>query len=295
MSASQSSAPPSLFGDDEPQGQHYAEGRSLNAPFAWYGGKAYYAKWIIERFPEHRVYIEPFGGAANVLLRKRPSEVEVFNDLDERVVNFFRVLRNREQLEELVRLSTLTPYSRADFTELAAMPEPEQPAERAWWFFVRCRQAVGGLGMAKLYPKSWAVSLRTRRGMAEPVSKYLSAVDGLEDVAERFRTVLIERTPAVELIRKHDAPDVLFYCDPPYVPETRHGGMASTYSCEMTVEQHEELLEALRQCRGKAMLSGYASGLYDERLTDWRRETLDARSHVSNSGENRVEVLWMNF
>src|SRR5205823_285703 len=90
------------------EGGDYYLPDSPSAPFAWYGGKAYYAKWIIGHFPKHRVYIEPFGGAANILLRKRPSEVEIFNDLDERVINFFRVLRSPRQFEELQRLSTLT-------------------------------------------------------------------------------------------------------------------------------------------------------------------------------------------
>ena len=97
----------------------------LRAPFAWYGGKASHASWLLAYFPEHRVFVEPFGGAANVLLSKRRSEVEIYNDLDARLSNFFRVLRERDSFDELVRLSTLTPYSRADFEQLAAMEEPE--------------------------------------------------------------------------------------------------------------------------------------------------------------------------
>lgn len=113
-----------------------------NAPVAWYGGKAYYAKEIIARFPPHEVYVEPFGGAANVLLRKKPSEVEIFNDMDNRIVDFFRVLRDKTLFAELVRLVSLTPYSRQQFERLVEMPEPEDLVEKAWWFFVRCRQAT---------------------------------------------------------------------------------------------------------------------------------------------------------
>ena len=69
-----------------------------DAPIAWYGGKHYLARWIIEQMPDHRVYDEPFGGMAGVLLKKEPSEVEVFNDLDGRAVNFFRVIRDRERV-----------------------------------------------------------------------------------------------------------------------------------------------------------------------------------------------------
>lgn len=295
MGETRAETPETLFPLDDRRSGYDAGARGMSAPFAWYGGKAYYAAWIIDAFPKHRVYIEPFGGAANILLRKRPSEVEVFNDLDDRVVNFFRVLREEDSFERLVRKLSLTPYSRGEFAELAETPEPDDPVDRAWWFFARCRQAVGGLGMADLGAKSWALSLRTRRGMAEPVSKYLSAIDGLEPIAERFRSVVIERRPAIELIEKHDADDVFFYCDPPYVPETRHGGKASTYSCEMTYDDHVELLRALKSCRGSVMISGYDSGLYEQELRDWRREELTTKAHLKNSGAERTEVIWMNY
>ncbi len=269
--------------------------KTLRSPFAWYGGKAYYANWIIDKFPDHRVFIEPFGGAANILLRKPISQVEVFNDLDSRLVNFFTVLRERELFEQLIIKMELTPYSREIFSKLAQQEEPSEPVERAWWFLVRCRQALGGLGMSKLYTKSWAVSLRTRRSMAEPVSKYLSAIEGLEDIAKRFQTVLIENIPAQELIKKHDNDDVLFYCDPPYVPETRHKKMAATYAHEMTVEEHKEMLDLLNNVKAKVVISGYDCELYKKELKGWRREVLETKSYMSNSGQKRLEVIWMNF
>lgn len=271
------------------------ETTKLRSPFAWYGGKAYYANWIIKHFPDHRVFIEPFGGAANILLRKPISPVEVFNDLDSRLVNFFTVIRERELFEKLIIKMELTPYSREIFNELAMQEEPSEPVERAWWFLVRCRQAIGGLGMSKLYKKSWAVSLRTRRSMAEPVSKYLSAIEGLEDIAKRFQTVLIENISAHELIKKHDNEDVLFYCDPPYVPETRHNKKAATYAHEMSLEDHKEMLELLKNAKAKVIISGYDCPLYKEELKDWRKKTLETKSLISNSGENRQEIIWMNF
>ena len=174
-------------------------------------------------------------------------------------------------------------------------PEPDAPVERAWWFFVRCRQAIGGLGMSKLVPKSWAVSLRTRRAMAEPVSKYLSAIDALPQVAERLRTVLIESISALDLMKRHDAEDVFFYCDPPYLPETRYGKKAATYGVEMSLEEHETLLKEFVAAKGKIMVSGYASELYDSTLAGWRREELQGKSHMANSGQRRTEVIWMNW
>ena len=269
--------------------------KGLKSPIAWYGGKAYYAEWLIERFPDHRVYVEPFGGAANVLLRKPQSEVEVYNDVDDRVVNLFRVVRDPEQFERLRMLLDLTPYARGEFAGLLELPPSDDPVEKARRFFAICRQARGGMGMSKLSKNCWAYSRRTRRDMAEPVSKYLSAIDGLEDVAARLRTVMIESRPAIELIPRYDGEDSFFYLDPPYMPETRHGNKAATYAHEMTVDDHAALLDALLQIKGKAMLSGYAAPLYDEKLKTWRREELKTKAHMANSGEERTEVIWFNY
>lgn len=264
-----------------------------DAPVAWYGGKFYLARWIIEHLPAHRVYVEPFGGMANVLLKKHPGEVEVFNDLDGRVVNLFRVLRDQKQFEELKRLAELTPYSREQFAELCSLPEPLDAIEKAYWFFVRCRQARGGIGMSNITANAWATSTRTRRGMPEPISKYLSALDGLGAVADRFRRVMVESLPAIKLIKKYDGPEVLFYCDPPYLGSTRHAGKAATYHVEMTDADHHSLLLQLQQCVGKVVLSGYPSPLYDRLLSNWQRIERPMKVQFSNSGGNRIEVLWI--
>lgn len=277
-----------------PMGNWY-DRRGPKAPIAWYGGKYYIAKWIIDHIPEHRVYVEPFGGMANVLLKKHPSEVEVFNDLDDRVVNLFRVIRDPDRLQELKRRSELTPYSRSEFVSLCEEPEPEDEVDRAWWFFVRCRQARGGIGMSAITKTAWATSKRTRRGMPETISKYLAAIDGLDDVAQRFRHVVLEAMPAIELIKKYDGPDVLFYCDPPYPAETRHGRRAQKYAFEMTDLEHRILLETLKACSGKVLLSSYDTPLYSSYLKNWNRSCRDTRVQLSNSGGDRQEILWQNW
>lgn len=284
----------SLF-DAAPPAPTFEAENGLRAPFAWYGGKAAHASWLLKQFPEHRVFVEPFGGAANVLLSKRRSEVEIYNDLDARLTNFFRVLRDRKSFDELVRLASLTPYSRDEFVQLTLMDEPVEPVARAWWFFVRARQAYGGAGMTKLTACFWAVSVRTRRHMAESVSKYLSAIDSLPAIADRFRTVVVESLAAVELLAKYDAEDVFFYCDPPYLPDTRFLQKATMYGCEMTVEDHEKLLQAVLPLRGKVMISGYPSELYDRVLAGWQKSTRAVKSQMGNSGEERTEVIWMNY
>ncbi len=265
------------------------------APLAWYGGKGRLARWIIEQMPAHRTYVEPFGGMANVLLKKQPSEIEVFNDRDGRVVNLFRVIRDPTGLAELKRRCELTPYARREFAACCQSPEPSDPVERAHWFFVRCRQARGGLGASEIAPNAWATSTRTRRKMPEPVSKYLFAIDGLEAVAERFRQIMIEELPASDLIKKYDKPDVLFYCDPPYPAHTRSGRQAKAYAHELSDAGHQELLATLTACKGRVMISSYPSAPYDRELREWRRLEKPTNVQLSNSGGARTEVLWLNY
>ncbi|MGH2272404.1 DNA adenine methylase [Anaerohalosphaeraceae bacterium U12dextr] len=149
--------------------------------------------------------------------------------------------------------------------------------------------------MSKLTASSWAMSLRTRREMAEPVSKYLSAIEGIQEIAERFRTVAIENMDAIKLIKKYDCQDALIYCDPPYLPETRYGANANTYAFEMSYEDHETLLNTLNDCKSHVIISGYHSDLYDMKLRGWRMDSIEGKSHIANSGQIRKEVLWMNW
>lgn len=193
------------------------------------------------------------------------------------------------------RRCELTPYSREEFAALCDTPEPKDAVDRAWWFFVRCRQARGGIGMSAVTKNAWAASTRTRRQMPEPVSKYLAAIDGLDAVAARFRNVMVEYLPALELIPKYDGPDVLLYCDPPYPGSTRSGGKAATYGVEMDEQDHHKLLAALRQCRGRVLLSSYDSTLYRTVLHDWQLLEKDTHVQFSNSGGRRRELLWKNW
>jgi phage/plasmid-like protein (TIGR03299 family) len=163
-----------------------------DAPMAWYGGKHYMARWIIEQMPEHRVYVEPFGGMAGVLLKKEQSEVEIFNDLDGRAINFFRVIRNRDLFEEFKLLAELTPYSREEFQILCETTEPTEPIQRAWWFFVRCRQARGGTGMDAIVSEG-AVQYHTAGALGKGERIWMLAklpdeirVKNSDDVTEKY-------------------------------------------------------------------------------------------------------------
>jgi DNA adenine methylase len=215
--------------------------------------------------------------------------VEVYNDLDERITRLFRVLRDHG--EELHRRLSLTPYSELEF--LNATDEIADEIEQARRDFVRWRLSLGGRG------DSFSFTLhRVRRGMADVVSGYLSTIDEqIPLIVERLRTVEIICRPALDVIRSWDSPTTLIYCDPPYLPSTRHESSRSIYGCEMTEEDHRALAAALRVCQSKVVLSGYPSALYDELYGDWRSVQFDMANHAAGgrAKARKQETLWMNW
>lgn len=268
---------------------------AAKAPFAWYGGKATLAKWVIGHFPDHQVYVEPFGGAASVLVAKPPSPVEIYNDLDERLVNFFRVLQEPQSFTVLQRLLELTPYSRSEWKYRQNETKWENDMRSAADFFIHCRMARGGFGGTTISSTLFAVSTRVRRGMCENVSKYLSAIEGLPELVERFRSVAIEGLPAEEIIQRYDGSDTLFYCDPPYLPETRSESTRKVYAQEMSRRDHWTLLCCLLEVTGKVVISGYLHKMYDDMLDGWVRITKKTHTKINSKRSPRTEVLWMNF
>lgn len=265
-------------------------GDTLRPPVKWHGGKFYLCHRIIQHFPPHHTYLEPFGGAASVLLNKAPSPVEVYNDLDERITRLFRVLRDNGQ--ELHRRLSLTPYSEIEFIKNAEN-EVQDEIEQARRDFVRWRLSLGGRG------DSFSFTLhRVRRSMADVVSGYLSMIDEqLPMIAERLRTVQILHRPALEVIQNWDSEDTLIYADPPYLPSTRHEGSQSIYGYEMSEEDHRALAEVLCACKSKIVLSGYPSSLYDELYGKWRSVQFDIANHAAGgrSKSRKTETIWMNW
>jgi DNA adenine methylase len=261
----------------------------LRPPVKWHGGKHYLCRRFIELFPDHHTYVEPFGGAASVLLNKAPSSVEIYNDLDERLTRLFRVLRDHG--EELRHRLSLTPYSEAEF-QRAAEPVADE-IEQARRDFVRWRLSLGGRG------DSFSFTLhRVRRKMADVVSGYLSMIDEqLPLIIERLRTVEIVSRPAVDVILKWDRSDTLFYCDPPYLPDTRHVGSRDVYGYEMTDDEHRELASVLSQCKGNVVLSGYPSKLYDELYDGWHCDRFDIANHAAGAKvkKRQIECVWRNY
>src|SRR5579884_411112 len=214
--------------------------RKRKIVFGWYGGKFNHLDWLLPRLPAAHHYCEPFSGSAALLLNRIPAPVETYNDIDGEVVNFFRVLR--EWPEELARLIALTPFSREEFYKAVAGDKGGLDGmERARLFYVRARQARTGLAQTATLGR-WANCRDTSRaGMSGVISRWLGGVEALPEIALRLLRVQIENRPAVEVIRLYDSGSTLFYCDPPYLHDTR--GDSKAYGFEMTREEHVELAE----------------------------------------------------
>lgn len=274
---------------------------SVQSPIQWFGGKAKRAPRLLALFPPHHTYVEPFGGAASLLLAKSPSPVEIYNDINSGCVNFFRVLRDEEGYKKLRHKAVYTPYSREEFCYCRDTWQGcEDPVERAYRWYVMVRQSFAGQG------KGWgATRIASAGGMSERTHAWVAATERLGTVHERLRCVQIEHNDFRAVLRAYDTPQTLFYCDPPYIPETRRSG---TYAFEMSMEDHSDLVTVLLGLRGKVLLSGYQHPLYAP-LEDagWRRVDFqfacNLGAHTSNVGApgkryvpqlRRTESVWIS-
>lgn len=273
--------------------------KSLTQPIKWHGGKHYLAPWIISHMPPHTHYVEPYFGGGSVLLQKDPEGVsEVVNDLNGDLANFWAVLRDPKDFADLQRQLEATPFDQVLFDNAPAYDcrNPfmrHETMRRAWWFFIRARQSRQGL------MKDFATMSRnrTRRGMNEQVSSWLTAIDGLPDVHARLKRVAILNRPAIEVIQQQDGPKTLFYCDPPYRHETRV--TTSDYAHEMTDTQHHDLLQVLARIEGKFLLSGYPSEMYrvNAERYGWHCVTkqIDNKASSAATKAQKTECLWANY
>ncbi|MCR9296715.1 MAG: DNA adenine methylase [bacterium] len=272
--------------------------KNASLPLKWHGGKHYLAKsHIIPRFPEHTHYVEPFFGGGAVLFQKPLNFVEghseVINDIYDELMNFWNVLRSESDFPKFCQLANLTPFGQPVWRDSLKAEASEDCVTRALNFFIRYRQSRQGLG------RDFATMTRsrTRRGMNEQVSSWLSAIDGLEEAHARLQRVVVLCEPAITVIQREDSESTFFYCDPPYLHETRT--VKKAYFAEMSREDHENLLSTLGGLCGKFILSGYKNELYEsaEREFGWNRVDIpiDNKASGAKSKRRMIESLWTNF
>lgn len=251
----------------------------------YHGGKWRIANWVISHFPQHRCYVEPFGGGGSILLRKNRTHAEVYNDLDGEIVNLFKVARERGP--DLAALCELTPFAREEF-EVAYDPV-DDPLEQARRTLVRSFMGFGSAGVSK---QTTGFRSNSNRSHTTPAHDWRNYPEALRVTIERLRGVVIENRDALKCMKAHDAPEVLHYVDPPYVHATRSFRERSpSYRHEMTDQDHVNLAAGLRGLRGHVIVSGYRCALYDELFSNWER--VDRVAHADGARE-RVESLWLS-
>lgn len=275
----------------------------MNKPIKYHGGKHYLAKRINAMMPPHTHYCEPYCGGCSVLLEHEPEgHSEVINDIDSDLVNFWEVVKDRRTFEQLRFAVSMTPFSELSFNSayerlvnrehrLTGLPEHNVTAAVDFFIVARMSRAGQQRDFATLS------RTRTRRGMNEQAASWLTAIEGLPEVHARLQRVVITCRDAIGFIKQQDGPDTLFYCDPPYLPATRTA--RAVYRHEMSPEQHLELLEALQGIKGKFILSGYRSNLYDDWATERGigRVDFELPNHAAGGQTKRrmTECCWVNF
>ena len=283
---------------------------TLTQPLKWHGGKSYLAKKIVALMPPHLHYVETHFGGGAVLLERDPQRnwleghsdwsgaahqkgcSELVNDIHSELTNFWRVLQDVQTFERFQRIVDCIPFSVIEW-ESRRDAKDEDPVNNAVNFFVRHRQSMAGRGNAFApYSKT-----RTRGRRNEQANAWWGCIDGLGEIRDRLQGVAILNNCATKVIRQQDGQYTLFYCDPPYLQETRT--TTGEYDFEMSREQHVELLEVLAGIKGRFMLSGYRSDLYQEweQRHGWTRHefAIDNKSSSAKKKETMIECVWCNF
>lgn len=260
---------------------------NLKTPISYYGGKQKLANKIISLIPKHTLYCEPFLGGAAIFFAKPPSEIEVLNDTNKELINFYRMVQSDfVSLEKEIRI---TLHSR-DLHRKAAViynnPDMFSEIKRAWAVWVLSTQSF-----SSMLDGSWGYDKQKNT----TTKKIINNRDNFtEDMAIRLQNVQLESADALYVIRNRDTEESYFYCDPPYF--NSDCGHYDGYS----QEDFENLLKLLSGIKGKFMLSSYPSPLLQAytKANNWHMWSVESGVTVNNKGgylKRKIEVITANF
>jgi len=250
--------------------------------FPYPGGKSLYSDWIINHLPKHETYIEAFGGGAGVLLNKSKSAVEVYNDVNEDLVVFFRVLRNRP--DELQAFVECMPYSRAEYERIATKwhkegHRPKENLKRAAWFYFLQQTTFS----SKLEKSGFSIAKTAKGNRARA---YKNSAESVKDLAERFKGVTIEALDYRELVDRYDWDNACFYFDPPYVD------VGDDYYGHEGEFDHSEFRKTLVGMDGDWVVS---YNVLPDGFDEWNVVEREQRYTMSRDHDTETERLVMNF
>ncbi|MGR3309275.1 MAG: DNA adenine methylase, partial [Candidatus Brocadiales bacterium] len=228
----------------------------LKSPVNRLGGKYFLRHWIVKKMPEHTLYCEPFVGAGHLLFAKTPSKVEVINDTDNCLKNFFKIIKVPGTRQRLIEELAYMPYSRGLWQEIRQRWKqgniPNDSIERAaMWFYLNKSTFSGDQKRG-----GFAIPSSTGRNTA---TTFRNTIESLGVTARRLKNITIENLDYKDCILKYDSQDSLFYCDPPYLDTEHYYGRGN-----FTHDAHYGLAELLHGVKGNAMVSHYQNGLYDD-------------------------------
>lgn len=240
------------------------------------------APWIIEHFPAHEVYVEPFGGAASVLLRKPVSNVEVYNDLDSEVYNLFKVLR--EKPLELIELLKLTPFSYEEFKKAYEEHSAINDVEKARRTIVKSFMGRGD----SISDHKKTGFRNSKESNHSPSQSFNTYPECLKTIVSRLKTVIIENNDFLKVIDRYDGSDTLFYMDPPYTLPQRTS--KHDYRHDFDEKDHVRFLSQILNVKGMVVVSGYENELYDKTLIGWTKKTKESQT---NGSTLKTEAIWL--
>lgn len=256
--------------------------------FDYLGSKFSVLPWLLPKLPKCYHYISVFGGGGCDLINRESSPIETYNDINGAVVNFFKVLR--DQPHEFISVLELTPHSRKEYAE-AWFVETDTDIEKARKFFIRTQQSIHAAGAQDIV-KGWAASVRESRvSISEKTHKWIRAVNGLWEVAERLKRVQIEYRDFRFIFKSYDDPGTLFYCDPPYDMTFRSG---SKYLFDFKNQDFFDLKYWAAKSKGKVAISGYDTEFMRELFKDFNFHVGPKRKN-NKSTKEAFESLWTNY
>jgi DNA adenine methylase len=259
----------------------------MKTPISYYGGKQKLATTILELIPRHELYCEPFIGGAAIFFAKAQSPVEVINDVNKELINFYRTVQNDfVSLEKEIKITLHSRDLHRKANVIYNNPDMFSEIKRAWAVWVLSTQSF-----ASMLDGSWGYDI----GKNTTTKKISNKRDSFtEECAIRLQNVQIECTDAIRIIKSRDLPEAFFYCDPPYYNSDM--GHYDGY----TLDDFEGLLKCLSNIKGKFILSSYPSSILDQYVQEFgwfQREITMGISVANNSGpqKQKTEVLTMNY
>lgn len=267
--------------------------KKINTPFGYFGSKNKIAMQLCEDLPPHNCWVEAFCGSAALTLRKTPSPIEIINDIDNDIVNFFEQLR--DNTEELLKIIELTPYAEHELQKARIKdPKTTNNLERARCFLIQAMMAINGVFGKEKGGFSYSDSY-SRNGYDARVNRWNNLPERLNLVIDRLKSVRIENKDARKILQRYlNRPATLVYLDPPYLTKRTNG-----YNIDINDENfHKELLTLSNKAKCMIFISGYENKLYSTLLTPkrgWGKKTIQTITKDSKGKVHaRTEVIWMN-